>query len=296
MNRSRAEVAATEALSEPESKFMGIFSHFFGSSETAAENGALVMAMRRASSRPSPRADQAVHQALLASDLIIPTARTLEDATARSRPTSEQSLTVPMITIRNDDGQIAMLAFTDEEALRAWCSQGCAWKALHGPDVFAMALETRVDRVIINPAGPTGGTLDRCQIASLAEHRSERNPGHKAHVQTGPADQTPVLRLPQNEIDSRFLSHVREALGDRQEIAAGYFFEMTIGPGDPHLGVGVEFGCPMSPQAVHETMTSIYSEVQGHLPEGQNFDFLPLVRDEMLNLAREHGLQIYRQL
>ncbi len=275
---------------------MGILSHFFGSSGTVAENGSLLSAIQRAASKPSPRADQAVHQALLASDLIIPTARTVGDPTPRGQPSADQALTVPMITIRNDDGQIAMLAFTDEEALRAWCSQGCAWKALHGADIFAMALETRVDRVIINPAGPTGGTLDRRQIASLAESRSERNPGDRAFMQAVPADQTLVLCLPQNEIDSRLLSHVREALGDRQEIAAGYFFEMTIGQGDPHLGIGVEFACPMSPQAVHETMSSIYSEVKGYLPEGQFFDFLPLVRDEMLNMAREHGTQIYRQL
>lgn len=287
---------------------MGLLTQFFGHKKVVIENGPLINAMQRADANPLPQSVRAVHQALLESKLLIPTTRAVGEASGWLGHRSEKELTVPMVSSRKDDGQVDMIVFTDEASLKAWSAKDCGWVALRGPDVFAVAMESHVDHVVINPNGPTGRTLDRPQIESLAEGLTaaswiapEAPPPVSASAENTTAPQPPIaptvrvtvaLRAMQGPVEPALQDRLLKALTEQPEVAAGYLFEMTVGDAAPQLGVGVEFAGPVSPEAVHETLSALRSHTRD-AAGGDGFDFLPLTRDDLLGSAREQGMRFY---
>ncbi|HKQ50058.1 MAG TPA: SseB family protein [Phycisphaerae bacterium] len=288
---------------------MGLFTQFFGHKKVVIENGPLITAMQRAEANPMPQSVRAVHQALLESKLLIPTTRAVGEASGWLGHRSEKELTVPMVSSRKDDGQVDMIVFTDEQSLKAWAAKDCGWVAMRGPDVFAVALETRVDHIVINPNGPTGRTLDRPQIASLAEGLAAANwiapeggnsesmqaeesavpEPRKAPTVTLSVTVRPLLGPVEPSLQDRF----HKALAERPEVSAGYLFNVTVGGAAPQLGVGVEFAGPMSPEAVNETLGRLRAQTREAVTGGVEFEFLPLTREDLRGSAREHGLRFY---
>ena len=288
---------------------MGLFTQFFGHKKVVIENGPLISAMQRAEANPLPQSVRAVHQALLESKLLIPTTRAVGEASGWLGHRSEKELTVPMVSSRKDDGQVDMIVFTDEASLKAWAAKDCGWVAMRGPDVFAVAMESRVDHVVINPNGPTGRTLDRPQIASLAEGLAAANwiAPEAAKGGSAPAEENAIPEPPKaptvtlsvtlrpllGPVEPSLQDRFHKVLSERSEVAAGYLFNMTVGGATPQLGVGVEFAGPVSPEAVNETLGSLRAQTREAAVGGVDFDFLPLTRDELLGSARENGLRFY---
>jgi type III secretion system (T3SS) SseB-like protein len=286
---------------------MSLFTQFFGNKKVVIENGPLITAMKQAEASPLPQTVYAVHKALLESKLLIPTTRAVGESSGWLGHKSEKELTVPMVSSRKDDGQVDMIVFTDEESLKAWAAKDCGWVAMCGPDVFAVAMETHVDHVVINPNGPTGRTLDRPQIASLAEGLASANWIEAPKADASRTDESaapeppkaPAARLSVElrpllgPVEPALQDRLHKVLAERTEVAAGYLFNMTVSGEGSQLGVGVEFTGPVSPEAVNATLSRLRAQTREAAAGGVAFDFLPLNQDDLLGSAREHGLRFY---
>jgi hypothetical protein len=68
------------------------------------------------------------------------------------------------------DGATLLYAFTDEDALRAWFGTAdVETEAVPGHRLAALAAPTGATALVVNPAGPYGGRLERDRVELVAE-------------------------------------------------------------------------------------------------------------------------------
>ncbi len=113
-----------------------------------------------------------VAEALRSATLLLPTQQHEGKAGGASRSgASEPPRDVVML--ENERGETAVPAFTHEGALREWAPQGTAYIGMSTSDLFAIALERDIDKVLINPASPEGIQIGRPGIHALIEELDE---------------------------------------------------------------------------------------------------------------------------
>ena len=84
------------------------------------------------------------------------------------RRTSEQR---ELIAVAGRDGPV-LLAFTDEGALARWAAPGTPWASMRMSDLAQEALEQSAASVVVNPAGPYGGEVERRDLEQMASARA----------------------------------------------------------------------------------------------------------------------------
>lgn len=204
---------------------MNIVKKLFG--RKSPSNPRLEKAMRELAKGEDPAKRREVYQELLKSTLILSTPQPLE-----GKANQHKSGKKP-----------AMLAFTSEEALLKWKKEGTPYIALGAKDIFSLALQSEMESIVINPAGPTGGELTLPEIHILAEGAIPQ-----AATQEGATDLevkagTEVLvGAPAKPPSEKLLAALRESLAGYPEVQAAYFIQIAIGGGNPHWAVGIELG------------------------------------------------------
>lgn len=82
---------------------------------------------------------------------------------------SEEDGSSSVTAIKNEHGDIALVAFTDPPCLKRWTGEATNMMVLPGQKLFAFVLENNFAEVQINPAGPIGGRIPRFECELLAE-------------------------------------------------------------------------------------------------------------------------------
>lgn len=274
---------------------MGFLSQLFSPKKDEVQNSPLVEAMHLAAQKPSPMRIRTVHELLLESDLIIPTAPASGNVNENGWQNTDHELAIPMVTQRTEQGELSVLVFTDQDSLATWRQQGCAYVALKGPEVFAMAQRAGATRVVINPSGPAGGVIHQAQIATLAEGLVGESLDRGCARKVAPMDTVMRMRAPQGKVDPAFVERARIALSRYDSVSAGYLVEIAIGQGEPHLAIGVEWAEPMPPQSLDQVMRDMLAAVKYAVPPDTFFDLIPLKPGSTLELAREKGAVILQR-
>jgi hypothetical protein len=130
---------------------------------------------------------------------------------------------IPFLARTGPDGRKMVPAFTSETALLAWRPEGCDTVELSVPDLCRVALNAEAGSVVINPAGPVGGTLLEGELQALAEGRSPDMPGLKASLPG-----LPPLRAPAAAPPEGVLRALRQAAADEPGLASVRWAEAEL--------------------------------------------------------------------
>ncbi len=142
---------------------MGLFNFF--SKRKIYENANLEKVMMEMSLRPVMKTRRVLYAELLKSTLLLPTPSPLESSTFETSLKEIQLVTQP-----GPKNELVWIAFTSKEALRQWRPQfEDAYVAIQGTLLFALAVQNRVENILINLAGPVSGKITGMELQMLAE-------------------------------------------------------------------------------------------------------------------------------
>lgn len=267
---------------------MGLLDRLQGS--TGGE-GELLARMRALSQEDSPANRASFYQALLAANLVVPTSRPLacerDESGAAILPQDEP---IPLITVENDAGERAMLAFSDSAALRAWRA-GAESVPLAAHTLFAIAVQNDFDAVVLNIAGPDGGDLSRREFSMLVQGMlplAENEHGAEALLAAGGRVSLAALSAAPSDA---LLEAFRSAAAAHPEIRELWLFRIAIGQSDWSLAAGFCMDVTSEPQR-RQVFQSVGDGVHLALGEDEYVDLLVLDDAELRRQAQRVGTRV----
>ncbi len=142
---------------------MGFFDFF--SKRKTAENAGFEKAMLEMSIHPDIKARRTLYAELLESTLLLPTPSPLESSSLETSLKEIQLVTQP-----GPRNELVWIAFTSKDALHRWRDRfEEAYVAIQGSPLFALAVQNRVESMLINPAGPVAGKITGMELRMLAQ-------------------------------------------------------------------------------------------------------------------------------
>ncbi|MBI5033486.1 MAG: enhanced serine sensitivity protein SseB C-terminal domain-containing protein [Chloroflexi bacterium] len=244
-------------------------------------NPELLSAMVTIAQKDSPENRRVLYDALINSQLLVPIAKPLHNPNKTGLQQVIGTTDVEFIVVTNKQDQTALLAFTDEPAVKAWKPEDSNYIASNGTDLFQMALEMNVAAIVLNVAGPTArGELMRWEIQSLASGIIPESGGQVGtSVITPPPDAEIKFAPLHTKPSEKFLTGLKDAFACFPEIAAGYLMQAQIGDAAPHLVAGVQPVGEMKEDEIHSLMNRLGDKVSGYLSHGEFIDFI-FIEDE----------------
>lgn len=268
---------------------MNRFKRLFSGEQKDPSNPRLVEAMRRVGQADGPEARRTLYHELLTCTLMVPTAGAKPEPTEPGRWTTlSEDMHADIVSIRDGEGEVAFLAFTDTDALRAWQPEGSACLGLPGRALFALALEHGLDGIWLNPAGPFAGKVTRRELEMLVKGPDEvtralkwmevdaaLQRGGKLHVRA------PAV-LPSEEL----VGFVRRSLRPHREVSEVYIFESVLGHARAHLTIGVRFGESATKERIEEIARDAVKGAEPLISPDEIIDLIVLDRDDLLEGVR----------
>jgi hypothetical protein len=269
---------------------MGFFTFFKRSRKP--ENSDLEKIMREMSVRPDMKVRRVLYLQLLKCTLLVPTPSPLGASTQGAPLKSLQLVTQP-----GTEGGIVWLVFTSRTALRQW-RPGFedAYVAMRGDQLFSLAVQNRVEEILVNPAGPIGGKITRMELEMLAEGTLPQEGGGKTHTVRA-REQTPIrIGTPAQPLKQDLVDHLRQHLKSRPDVLAGYVAAMVIGEGKAHLILGIQFAAIPDHKEVKPLMDAIGGGIPALLSTGEYLDMVPFdEKHEWFGALRQFGILVYQQ-
>ncbi len=263
---------------------MSMVKKLFG--RKSPSNPRLEKAMREMAKGEDPKKRRELYQQLLKSSLLVSTPKPPEGVARDGWVKTKTHLDIQFHSIENAQKKPAMLAFTGVDALQRWKKEGSPFLALGAKDVFALALKSGMDSLVINPAGPTGGelTLPEIQILSEGAIPQAASQDGATDLEVKPGTQVAVTapaRLPAEKL----LEALRQSLSVHPEVQSAYFFDVAIGGGTPHWAVGlVVQGDQAKAQAVFQAAGPVAGK---HLAPNDFLDFALLTPGPLFDEVRK---------
>ncbi|TWT43751.1 hypothetical protein RAS1_01500 [Phycisphaerae bacterium RAS1] len=256
-----------------------------------APGGELLARMRALSGDDSPANRAAFYQALLGANLLVPTSRPFDcprdESGAATLPEGEP---IPLVTVENDAGQRAMLAFTDVAALHAWRSAADHLSLAAGA-LFSIAVQNDFDAVVLNIAGPDGGDLSRREFSMLAQGMlplAEGEHGTQALLAAGGRVAVAPLAAPPADA---LLAAFRAALRRNAAVETIFLFRLAVGGSHWSLAAGFCMRTRSEPerQAVFQ---SVGDQIHAALGDDEYVDFLALDDAAFRSEVQRVGMRI----
>ena len=244
-------------------------------------NPELLTAMEAIAQQDSPDNRRSLYDALINSQLLVPITKPLHNPARTGLQQVIGTTDVEFIVVTNQQTQTALLAFTDEQAVKAWKPENSNYIASNAPDLFQMALEMNVAAIVLNVAGPTArGELMRWEIQSLAAGVIPAGTGQVGtSVITPPPDaEVKFIALKSKPADD-FLNGLRDAFASQPDVVAAYLMQAQIGDTAPHLVAGVQLAKEMNEDDIHAVMNQLGDKVSSLLAKDEFMDFI-VVEDE----------------
>lgn len=240
--------------------------------EKPPSNPRLSTAMRQAAESGDPAARAGVLAELGDSALIVP---------IRDGQDGEPEVRAAL----SPGGEPLLLAFTEEEALRAWASGPVRWASIRGADLSAFAEANSAAGLALNPAGPHGGEVSREEIARLAELTALEplETDEATGITTMSVRDGAKVRLrPLENPPEGLVAALRKALAGRDEVRRAFLLE-SVGPGGSHPVIGLRLDPDADPAATARALAPI---VAAEHPAAETVDVIPL-DDELDARLRE---------
>lgn len=239
-------------------------------------NPELLKAMETIATQDSPENRRALYDAILNSQLLVPVAKPLGNPNRTGLQPVIGTTDVEFIVVTNKHDQTALIAFTDEQAVKAWKPADSYYIASNAPDLLQMSLEMNVAAIVLNVAGPTArGELMRWEIQSLA---AGVIPDSTAHVGTSvitPPPDSEVKFMPlDKKLSDKFMRGMKDVFAACPEITAGYLMQTQIDQTAPHLVAGVQLSNDMDEESIRNLMNQLGDQVSVLLSQDEFIDFI----------------------
>jgi len=260
-------------------------------------NPELLNAMETIAKQDSPENRRTLYDAILNSQLLVPVAKPLGNPNMTGLQQVLGTTDVEFIVVTNKHDQTALLAFTDEHAVKAWKSADNFYIASNAPDLLQMALEMNVAAIVLNVAGPTArGELMRWEIRSLAAGVLPESTAHVGTSVITPPPDAQVNFIPlTNKPSDKFMSGLKDTFASQPEIAAGYLMQAVIDQAAPHLVAGVLFSKEMEEDAIHNVMNELGDKISGWLPQDEFIDFIVLENENDIPITPSSDALFYKR-
>jgi type III secretion system (T3SS) SseB-like protein len=237
---------------------------------TAGRNAQLLEAMEAMTAAPSEEARQSLHRAVAEAGLLVPLEHDAADDAGAA-----------LYVAGGDGGAPLFLAFTDEDALRAWADGEWPYAVLDGRTVCRFVGEHGAEGLVLNAAGPWGGRLSRRDAELVAEGLVPESAEGDSLVARGAAGSRLVLRPLRTDPAPELLEAIRAA-AHRAGVRSCSVADGAFGAGDPHLVVGIEPG----DAGIGEAARTIGDAVQPFLGPGEPLDVVALDDDLKSTMAQ----------
>jgi hypothetical protein len=268
-----------------------VFFDFFSKGKNV-ENSDLEKVMREMSLRPDMKVRRVLYAELLKSILILPTPSPLE-ATPHEKPLKG----IQLVTLPGGGNELVWIAFTNKAALHQWRDHfEDAYVAIEGAQLFALAVQNRVESLLINPAGPIGGKITGMELQMLSEGTFPQA-GNGLTYSVRAKEQSPVrMGTPVEPLKTEFIRYLQDELGKNEKVLAGYVVAMVIGKGAAHLVLGIEFASELSQEAAKPMMDAIAGGIHPLLGKGEYLDMVPIdANHEWFGAMRQFGILVYQK-
>jgi hypothetical protein len=221
----------------------------------------------------------AFHQKLLGSQLLLPAP---DDDGADDDELHED---IPLLTFENDAGASVLVAFTDEDAALAWAPDDTEFVVLRGLDLLLIALQNRIDELVLNPGSVHTRRIRRETIEAIALQGDLDQPGSEWQR---PSEGTTVLIAPPDETPpDGWWRTMKETLGHYLSIESAFFFQLRMAPQGPRHVIGVALYEGMTLDAQERLMGDLLEELEGMLPQGWTLDLVVLDERDFLTTVRD---------
>ncbi len=254
-------------------------------------NPNLVAAMYAVVTRDAPETRQAMYRALLESTLILPVAESLSQSDTPQRRTLERDASFKLFAAENAAGGTILLAFSDEDAVRAWNPEGVAYVALKAPDLFDLAARNQAAEVYLNPAGPVSGRILSQEFETLA--RRQLPFGDIPQAQTLPVGARLLVGRLAAPPPQAWCDAVTSAMRQHPQIVAAYLFQLHYGTESPRLVVGVQFAPAADESTRSAIMQAILSAVGRSSEFSEDLHFVVLEADDFLRIVQDTVPRLY---
>jgi hypothetical protein len=235
-------------------------------------NDELLAAMETMTTAPSEEARRSLHLAVGGASLLVPLELDGEDEGGAA-----------LFVTHGNGGTPLFLAFTDNDALRAWAAGEWPYATLDGRTVCRFVAEHGAEGLVLNAAGPWGGRLSRRDAELVAEGLVPESAEGDSLLARGAAGSRLVLRPLRTDPAPELLATISDA-ADRAGVRACYLADGAFGAGNPHLVVGIVPG----KLAAAEAARCIGDAAQPLLDPRELLDVVPL-DDELLTTMRQLG-------
>jgi hypothetical protein len=240
-------------------------------------NSPLPAAMLAVANDDSPQSRQALYQSVLDTWFIVPTREA-----APEKPGFHDTPTniADSFSLEHDsEGQLVVVAFTDEEALRNW-SKSIPWIALQGTAFFQAVANTPAEEIVINPYEPAnpvskmirpGGRMKRWEFESLAIGHLPRHNSSRQEAES----QSVLVAMPKQMPTAEMFNAISEAARAFPEITGMYFGQAIYPDGEPHWIVAVESAAGALAKEVKHALTALMETARRVFPRTVTTDLLP---------------------
>jgi hypothetical protein len=202
-----------------------------------------------------------------------------------------------LVTQPGPRNELIWIAFTTKAALHQWRDHfEDAYVAIEGAQLFSLAVQNRVESILINPAGPVGGKITGMELQMLAEGTFPQEGDGKTHTVRAKENSAVRMGTPAEPLKVELIQYLRNKLGKDDEVLAGYVAAMAIGSGTAHLVLGIEFTSEPPPETAKPIMDAIGSGIQPFLGQGEYFDMIPFdAKHEWNEGLKKFGVVVYRR-
>ena len=212
-------------------------------SQLPPENVELLHAVLELSGQPDLLRTR-LYAALLGATYLVPLARAIDPEHSEG-----EEVSLELLSLTGSDGRTALPVFTHQEALALWAGRDQPAAVLPGEVVFQITAGSSFDLMLVNPAGPFRGQIQRSEFEPLSRGLL---PGTQAPATPDVAPgQSIFIDLPLVPVSGDTLDKVRSMLEKSPAVRSAHLFLMQVGPESaPRLTLGIHAEGPASQWAI----------------------------------------------
>ncbi len=187
-----------------------------------------------------------------------------------------------LVTVNDVDGNLGIPVFTTADALFSWTQNDNSFASISFPALCRQSLESQIDFIVFNPAGPVSGELSAYEMCYLAEGLIP--PANDAHQEGITLDRDTEIAIgkPANPPSIVLMERLSGFFHQNTDkIEAAYVFQVSISNGPSHLAMGIRMAAGFEPLWEKELLPNTIAISQEVLGKNEYLDFF------ILNQAKE---------
>lgn len=229
----------TVALPVAEFSMATLLERLFGPSDPDQANRALEQCLQRVAADDTPVNRAPLFQRLLSAEFLVPVAAIPDGYSSGALVPLADMPALRLITVRNESGESALLAFTSKAALTTWNPAGPEFVRLAASELITLAHGNDFAAVLLNFGSPAGYEINREELEILRNgglplsHRQEGGGGRLVSAESVSVEAADV------GTGAALASALQAACEPHIEVSAAHVFMLQAGNSEANLTIGL---------------------------------------------------------